>query len=58
LSKAKEIFVVENNATGTLAEVIAEKTGIIIEDKNKILRYDGRPFFGDELNKEIIRRLK
>jgi hypothetical protein len=29
----------------------------MIEDKNKILRYDGRPFFSDELNKEIKKRI-
>ena len=28
------------------------------EDKNKILRFDGKPFLADELKKEIERRLK
>jgi hypothetical protein len=41
-----------------LGDLIAEKTGIIIDNKNKILRYDGRPFFSDELNKEIKKRIK
>ena len=58
IKKAKKVVLVENNATGQLAGLIAEKTGFIIEDKNKILRYDGRPFFADELADEIRRRLK
>jgi len=56
--EGKNIILVENSATGMLGEVIAEKTGIFIEDKNKILRYDGRPFLHDELKKEIEKRLK
>ena len=58
LEKAKKIIVVENNSTSQLSRLITEKTQIIIEDKNKILRYDGRPFFSEELAKEIKRRLK
>ncbi len=58
----KELFgnliLIENNATGQLGDVIAEKTGMFIGDKNKILRYDGRPFLADELREEIYRRLK
>ncbi|MCK9596095.1 2-oxoacid:acceptor oxidoreductase family protein [Candidatus Pacearchaeota archaeon] len=56
--EGKNIILIENNATGQLGKLIAEKTGIFIDDKNKILRYDGRPFFADELNGEIKRRLK
>lgn len=51
------LILVENNSRGQLGEVIAEKTGIFIKDENKILRYDGRPFLGDELREEIKRRL-
>ena len=58
LVKAKKVIIVENNATAQLATLIRNKIGIIIEDKNKILRYDGRPFFSDELAEEIKRRLK
>ncbi|MBA7638954.1 2-oxoglutarate oxidoreductase subunit KorA [subsurface metagenome] len=54
----KNIILIENNSTGQLANLIAEKTGIFIQDKNKILRYDGRPFLYDELKEEIQRRLK
>jgi 2-oxoglutarate ferredoxin oxidoreductase subunit alpha len=58
LEKAKKILIVENNSTSQLARLVAEKTGIIIDDKNKILRYDGRPFFSDELAEELARRMK
>lgn len=56
--KAKKVLVVENNSESPLSRLIAEKLGFIVEDKNKILRYDGRPFFSDELSEEIGRRLK
>jgi 2-oxoglutarate ferredoxin oxidoreductase subunit alpha len=54
----KNLILVENNATGTLAELIAEKTGVFIVDTNKILRYDGRPFLADELREEIRRKMR
>lgn len=56
--KNKNIILIENNSTGQLGSLIAEKTGIFIEDKNKILRYDGRPFLCDELKEEIKKRLR
>jgi 2-oxoglutarate ferredoxin oxidoreductase subunit alpha len=56
--EGKNIILIENNATAQLGKLIAEKTGIIIPDKNKILRYDGRPFLSDELKEEIKRRMK
>jgi len=56
--EGKNIILVENNATGPLADLLAEKTGIFIPEENKILRYDGRPFLADELNKEIGMRIK
>ena len=58
LIKARKVIIVENNATAQLATLIGNKTGFVIDDKNKILRYDGRPFFSDELTQEISRRLK
>jgi len=57
IKKAKKVLVVENNATGQLSDLITRKTGLFIEDKNKILRYDGRPFLSDELAEEIVGRL-
>ncbi len=56
--EGKNIILVENNATGQLGKLIAEKIGIFIPDSNKILRFDGRPFLADELKKEIQRRMK
>jgi 2-oxoglutarate ferredoxin oxidoreductase subunit alpha len=56
--KEKNIILVENNSTGQLGELIAEKTGIFINKENKILRFDGRGFLSDELKLEIKGRLK
>ncbi len=58
LIKGKNIILIENNSTAQLAGLVKEKTGITIEDKNKILRFDGRPFLSDELKEEIGRRIK
>ncbi|MDP1695673.1 MAG: 2-oxoacid:acceptor oxidoreductase family protein [archaeon] len=55
LKKMNKIIVIENNATSPLSALIAEKTGIMIKDK--ILRYDGWPFFSDELRKEIENKI-
>jgi len=57
LAKAKKVLIVENNSTSQLSQLISQKTGIIIEDKNKILKYDGRPFFSDKLIEEIKERI-
>jgi 2-oxoglutarate/2-oxoacid ferredoxin oxidoreductase subunit alpha len=56
--QGKNLILAENNSTGMLADLLMEKCGIRIDDKNKILRYDARPFLADELNAEIKRRLK
>ena len=53
----KNIILVETSPTGQLAGVLTKKTGIFIEDKNKILKYNGRPFLYDELKEEIKKRL-
>lgn len=47
LTRAKYLIDLEANVTGQLSQVIAEKTGIIIADK--FLKYDGRPFFPEEI---------
>ncbi|KKR31107.1 MAG: Pyruvate flavodoxin/ferredoxin oxidoreductase domain protein, partial [Candidatus Gottesmanbacteria bacterium GW2011_GWC2_39_8] len=47
LRKAKKLLLLENNATGQLGELIAQETGIRIE--NKLLKYDGRPFYPEEV---------
>lgn len=52
LNKAKRVIDIESNFTAQLAGLIAEKTGIEIADK--LLKYDGRPIFPEE----IIAKLK
>jgi len=51
LKIAKKIIDIEANFTGQLASLIREKTGIEIKDK--ILKYDSRPFEPMELAKKI-----
>lgn len=58
IQKAKKVILVENNVTGQLGRLIREKTGLKIEEKNRILKYDGRPFTSDELKEEIQKRIK
>ena len=54
LSSAKRVIDVENNYTGQLALVIRMLTGINIPEK--ILKYDGRPFAGDEIAEKVRER--
>lgn len=46
---AKKIILIEGNYQGQLGQLLKQETGIDIKDK--ILKYDGRPFFYDELLK-------
>ena len=50
-----KIILIENNATGKLGRLIREKTAISIPVQNRILKYDSRPFFADELKGEILK---
>jgi len=50
---AKKVILIENNLTGLLGRLIREKTGIKIE--NRILKYDGKPFYSDLLKEEILK---
>lgn len=52
LQKSKRVVDVEANYSGQLAGLIREKTGIEITDK--FLKYDGRPFYPEE----IIEKMK
>jgi 2-oxoglutarate ferredoxin oxidoreductase subunit alpha len=56
LEKAKKVLHVEANYTGQLAGIIREKTGIEIE--NKFLKFDGRPFYVEEIEEKIKSMLK
>ncbi len=47
LGPATRIIDVEQNSTGQLASLIREHTGILI--KEKVLKYDGRPFYPEEI---------
>lgn len=51
LEKAKNIIVVENNATGQFAKLLTLSTGIEIH--NKILKYNGLHFYLEELVEKI-----
>jgi 2-oxoglutarate ferredoxin oxidoreductase subunit alpha len=55
LSKAKHIINIECNFSGQLAGLIREKTGIEITDK--MLKYDGRPIFPEEIIEKLNRVL-
>lgn len=56
LSKAKRILNIESNFSGQLAGLIKEKTGIDIQ--HKLLKYDGRPIYVDEISSKIDEVLK
>tara|TARA_Y100000310_G_C20689745_1_gene821439 strand:- start:298 stop:1854 length:1557 start_codon:yes stop_codon:yes gene_type:complete len=53
IEKADNVIIVENNLTGQLGRLIREKTGIKI--KKRILKYDSRPFYCDELAEELLK---
>ena len=46
-TKAKKAVLIEGNYQGQLGMLLAQGSGIVLADK--ILKYDGRPFFVDEL---------
>ncbi len=47
LKRAKRVVLIENDATGMLADLIREKTGF--EIKEKLLKYDARPFTAEDI---------
>jgi len=51
LESSDKIVLVENNATGQLGDIIAEKTGHVIE--NKVLQYDARPFIPETIINKV-----
>ena len=51
ISRCKKIACIENNKTGHLKGLIAEKCGINIE--SFLPKYDGRPFFPEEIIKWV-----
>lgn len=51
LASVTRIIDVEQNATGQLASLIREHTGIRIQEK--VLKYDGRPFYPEEIVEKV-----
>lgn len=56
IGSAKKTIVIENNFSGQLADIIKEKTGKSID--KLILKYDGRPFYPEEIFQEIKEMVK
>ena len=54
-SSANRVLLLEDNYTGQLGLLIAEQTGIQIEEK--ALKYTGRPFSQDEVAERIRRQV-
>jgi 2-oxoglutarate/2-oxoacid ferredoxin oxidoreductase subunit alpha len=52
---AKRTVIIENNATSQLGQLLRMEAGIEIADT--ILKYDGRPFFYNELRDALLSRL-
>ncbi len=51
LRQANKTLMIENNHDGQMAGWIREQTGV--EIKNKLLKYDGRPFYPEEIVKKV-----
>jgi len=51
IQNADKVILIECNVTGQLGRLIREQTGI--EIGNRLLKYNGRPFHTDELNRLI-----
>ncbi|MBI2624847.1 MAG: 2-oxoacid:acceptor oxidoreductase subunit alpha [Candidatus Nealsonbacteria bacterium] len=51
LKGKKNVLMVEQNSTAQCAGLIRERTGITI--KNHLLKYDGRPFFPEEIAEKV-----
>jgi len=51
IKDSKNLVTIECNATGQLAKLIRQETGIKVN--KQLLKYDGRPFFPSEIVKEL-----
>ena len=51
LNKAEQVISIENNYSGQFSRLLEAETGISVE--TRILKYDGLPFYADELAKEM-----
>lgn len=55
VARSRRLITVENNATAQLAQLIHAETRMNVE--RSVLKYDGRPFTGEEAAREIERLL-
>ncbi|MBI3331393.1 2-oxoacid:acceptor oxidoreductase subunit alpha [Candidatus Peregrinibacteria bacterium] len=55
-AKVKKTVLIEGNAQGQLGMLLAQECGVMI--KEKILKYDGRPFFYNELLETIRNKIR
>ena len=51
IHRVRQVLVVENNSQAQLAQLIEQQTGIRI--KKRLLKYDGRPFWPQEIKREL-----
>ncbi|HHD92690.1 MAG TPA: 2-oxoacid:acceptor oxidoreductase subunit alpha [Candidatus Portnoybacteria bacterium] len=51
IKKIKNPLLVENNYSAQFGQLIRQETGL--EIKNKLLKYDGRPFYSEEIIKKL-----
>jgi 2-oxoglutarate ferredoxin oxidoreductase subunit alpha len=56
LRNAKKVLNIECNFTAQVGGLITEKTGIVLE--NNFLKYDGRPFYPEEIKEKINELLR
>lgn len=53
LKKAKRLVLIENNFTGQFGQLLRQETGVEIKDR--LLKYDGRPFYPEEIIEYIAK---
>ena len=56
IDEAKNVFVIEQNTTSPLSRLISQNMGYFVSEKNKILKFDGRPFTPSEIVKALKER--
>src|SRR5699024_6339091 len=52
IESAKQVLVVENNATGQLADIIKMNVGHANKIKN-LLKYNGEPFYASDIKNDV-----
>lgn len=54
-SQFRQKICLENNATGQFSALLRRETGLVVD--REILKFDGRPFFADEIVREVERHV-